>query len=131
MMEDSDTGYIPNILDENRQGRKETDERLEYHHIVPVREGGKTTIENGAVVKGYNHKDLEKLPKEKRDEINRQLQMHKIAKIIEKKQEEIKRCKMFLMRIKNEKLVGKQLLAFDMTECREIPLEQEKEERER
>ena len=60
------------------KGYKKMQDVLTYHHIVERHEGGRTTIENGAVLKGYNHEWLHKLPEAEKQKINQQIQEYKI-----------------------------------------------------
>lgn len=76
-MEDEGIRYLPDLLDIDRNGRSEQDNMLTYHHIIPQSKGGETTEENGAIIRGYNHKYLEALPVEQREEINMKLQEYK------------------------------------------------------
>lgn len=130
MIEDANIRYMPDVLDENRQGRSEADNKLTYHHIVPVKEGGKATEENGALIKWYNHKWLESLPKEERDKINKELQEYKAFIRLKKAREEERQCQIALAGLRNGKIKG-HVLEIDMSDCIEIPLEQEKEKEER
>ena len=67
-------------------GAKTLDRTLTYHHIIPVSQGGLTTIKNGAVLARYNHDWLHQQPLHIQDEINEEIEDYKIhcdfAKII-------------------------------------------------
>lgn len=60
------------------KGYKKTQETITYHHIHKREKGGKSTVENGALIKGYNHEWLHSLPEEQQEEINNQIQEYKI-----------------------------------------------------
>lgn len=55
--------------------------QLTLHHIKPRSQGGKATIENGAVLCRGCHDYLEQSDKNKKAELNRKLQEYKRAKI--------------------------------------------------
>lgn len=59
------------------KGYKRTDEMITYHHIKPLAKGGETTVENGALLKSYNHQWLERQPQYVKDKINKKLQQYK------------------------------------------------------
>ena len=105
---------IRNIPKEERKkikGYKRIQEKLTFHHIRPISEGGKATEENGAILKKYNHEWLEQQPKAERDKINKQLQEYKIA----------------VLEMKNGKIRGK-VMQIDMSDTYEIPvIDKEKE----
>lgn len=112
MMEEAGIREIPKEERRKIKGYKHTDEKLTYHHIKPKSQGGKATIENGAVLKGYNHQWLEKQPKAEREKINKQLQEYKIA----------------VAEMRNGRIQGK-IIQIDMSDTYEIPLiDKEKEE---
>lgn len=50
MMEQAEIRYIPQALRETMPDYREAEDRIEYHHVVPVRENGATTIANGVKI---------------------------------------------------------------------------------
>ncbi len=78
MMEMAGIREVPVELRRRIKGYKKAQEMLTYHHIKPIREGGKATEENGAVLKAYNHAWLESQPQSVRDEVNQKLQEFKL-----------------------------------------------------
>lgn len=78
MMESAGIRKVPIELRKKLKGYRKSQEILTYHHIKPVREGGKATEENGAVLKEYNHAWLESQPQTVRDEVNEKLQQYKL-----------------------------------------------------
>ncbi len=78
MMESAGIRKVPIELRKRLKGYKKTQEMLTYHHIKPVREGGKATEENGTVLKEYNHAWLEGQTQAVRDEVNERLQQFKL-----------------------------------------------------
>lgn len=78
MMEEADIRKIPLAERKKIKGYKSTQEMITYHHIIPVREKGKTTEENGALLKDYNHSWLESQDQYIRDDINERLQQFKL-----------------------------------------------------
>ena len=52
-------------------------DELTYHHIIERSKGGKTTIENGAVLRNINHQWFNRLSKERQAEINKIFQEYK------------------------------------------------------
>ena len=119
MMEEAGIREIPQEERKKIKGYKKIDEKLTYHHIIPKSKGGKATEENGAILKGYNHQWLEQQPKEKREQINQQLQQYK---------------EMATAIMINGKAKG-QIMRFDLSDTIDIPLipnkEKEIEERSR
>lgn len=61
------------------KGYTKYDDVLTYHHIVEKQFGGKTTLENGALVRGYNHRWLHTLPPSQKEKINQAIQEYKTA----------------------------------------------------
>lgn len=60
------------------KGYKKQQDQLQYHHIKERKDGGPSTEENGAVIKGYNHAWLHQLPESKKQEVNEALQRYKM-----------------------------------------------------
>jgi len=58
-----------------------TSNKLTYHHLKPKSEGGKNTIENGAVVCAECHSKLEKLKPAEREKINNMIRQYKLSVI--------------------------------------------------
>lgn len=50
---------------------------LTYHHIVERFKGGKTTVDNGAILRNINHIWFNNLPKERQEELNKMFQEYK------------------------------------------------------
>lgn len=82
MIEEAGIRYIP--VEERRKikGYKRFQERITYHHIKEKQHGGKKTIENGALIKGYNHTWLHSLPEEEKKEVNKKLQEYKMNVLV-------------------------------------------------
>ena len=59
-------------------GARTLDHTISYHHLIPQRLGGGTTIENGALLARYNHDWLHKQSQRKQDEINEMFQEYKL-----------------------------------------------------
>lgn len=78
MIEEAGIRKIP--LSERRKikGYKKSDDQITYHHLRAKRNGGRATEENGALVKGYNHQWLERLPEEEREVVNSKLREFKL-----------------------------------------------------
>ena len=55
-------------------GAKTLDHTLTYHHIIPEKQGGETTIQNGALLARYNHDWFHKQSKHIQDELNEEFQ---------------------------------------------------------
>lgn len=51
--------------------------QLTYHHILEKRNGGKATVENGAILSAENHEWFNKQTPEKQAEFNRKFQEYK------------------------------------------------------
>lgn len=66
--------------------------QLTYHHIIERKNGGKATVENGAILSIENHEWFNKQTKEKQEEMNKIFQDYKIG-IIEFTTEETKQIK--------------------------------------
>ena len=79
MIEELGIRYIPKKERRKIKGYTKYDECLTFHHIVERHNGGKATPENGALVKGYNHRWLHTLPDYQKEQINEALQQYKLA----------------------------------------------------
>lgn len=60
-------------------GRKED---LTYHHLVPKSQGGKATVENGALVCEDNHQWIHKQNKHKQREITKAIEDYKACRVV-------------------------------------------------
>ncbi len=78
MMEEAGIRKIPLSERKKIKGYKSSQEMITYHHIKPVREKGRTTEENGALLKEYNHEWLERQDQSVRNDINEKLQQFKL-----------------------------------------------------
>ena len=56
--------------------------QLTYHHIKEKRNGGKATVENGALLSAENHEWFNKQTPEKQAELNRKFQEYKACKVV-------------------------------------------------
>lgn len=69
--------------DKNRKykgkGQLKKMKQLTYHHIKMKKDGGKATVENGALLSAENHAWFHKQSEEKQAEINRAFQEYKMA----------------------------------------------------
>ena len=79
MIEELGIRYIPKKERRKIKGYTKYDECLTFHHIVERHNGGKATPENGALVRGYNHRWLHTLPDYQKEQINEALQQYKLA----------------------------------------------------
>lgn len=52
-------------------------DQLTYHHIIKKCDGGRATIENGALIRNINHIWFHRLPKEQQTKINKLFQEYK------------------------------------------------------
>ena len=52
--------------------------QMQYHHMKHKSEGGKTTIENGAVVNGLEHQYMHSLPRPQEEIINNHIRQWKV-----------------------------------------------------
>lgn len=112
MIEAAGIRYIPTAERRKIKGYKKSDEMITYHHLKPKREGGRSTEENGAILKGYNHQWLEQIPHQQREKINEQLRQFKLNF-----------SQMCLSEKELETGVSDTIsLDFDMNDCIEIPV---------
>lgn len=79
MIEELGIRIIPKSQRKRIKGYTKYDDVLTYHHIVEKQFGGKTTLENGALVRGYNHRWLHTLPPSQKEKINQAIQEYKMA----------------------------------------------------
>lgn len=78
MVERAGIRYIPVEKRRKIKGYKKTDEKITYHHIKEKSKGGQKTIQNGALVRGYNHQWIHSLPEAEKEKVNEQLQQFKL-----------------------------------------------------
>lgn len=79
MIEELGIRYIPKKERRKIKGYTKYDECLTFHHIKEKHNGGKSTAENGALVRGYNHRWLHSLPDYQKEQINQALQQYKLT----------------------------------------------------
>lgn len=79
MIEEMGIRYIPSETRRNIIGYKKWQDQIQYHHIRMKSKGGQATLENGSLLKGYNHQWLHKQPKEVQERINNMLQQYKLS----------------------------------------------------
>ena len=63
------------------KGQLKRMKQLTYHHIKMKKDGGKATVENGALLSNENHSWFHKQPKESQDKMNKKFQEYKKCKI--------------------------------------------------
>ena len=78
MIEELGIRYIPKKERRRIKGYTKYDDCLTFHHIKEKHNGGKATPENGALIKGYNHRWLHTLPDYQKEQINETLQQYKL-----------------------------------------------------
>lgn len=71
--------YIPPRERKKIKGYTKYDDILTFHHISEKHLGGKANAENGALIRGYNHRWLHSLPEHDKQLINEALQEYKIS----------------------------------------------------
>lgn len=92
---------------EKRFKGKKIPKQLTYHHLRHKSDGGKATVENGAVVDATAHAYLHSLPRHQEEIINNMLRAYKIN----------------AMAITTEEVLNHDAIEFDMTDYITIPLE--------
>lgn len=85
--------------------------QLTYHHIKMKKDGGRATIENGALLSAENHAWFHKQSEEKQAEMNRAFQEYKMA----------------FAELTTEGVKQAQRIEIDMSNCMTIPLENNRE----
>ena len=70
-------GYRKYLKEKHYTG-KDIREQLEYHHMQHRAEGGRTTLDNGAVVTRSEHGYMHSLPREQEEIINNHIRQWKI-----------------------------------------------------
>ena len=78
MVEEAGIRKISRAVRIKIKGYKMSDDIITFHHLIPRRKGGKATPGNGALVKDYNHRWLESLSEEEREDVNNQLRDFKL-----------------------------------------------------
>lgn len=78
MVEAANIRYIPVEQRRKIRGYTKYDDIITFHHIKEKSKGGKATVENGALVKGYNHRWINSLSEEDREKVNERLVEFKI-----------------------------------------------------
>ena len=61
------------------KGQMQKMQQLTYHHILEKRNGGKATVENGALLSVENHEWFNKQTREKQLQLDRAFQQYKLA----------------------------------------------------
>ena len=85
--------------------------QLTYHHIKMRKDGGKATVENGALLSTENHSWFHKQPPEKQAEMNKAFQQYKMTMAI----------------VTTAGVQQAKEIEFDMSDCITIPLEKNRE----
>ena len=85
--------------------------QLTYHHIKMKKDGGRATIENGALLSAENHTWFHKQSPEKQAEMNKAFQEYKMA----------------FAELTTEGIKQAQRIEIDMSNCMTIPLENNRE----
>lgn len=70
MIEELGIRYIPREERRKIKGYTKYDDCLTYHHIKEKHKGGQATLQNGALVRGYNHRWLHSLAEEDKQKVN-------------------------------------------------------------
>lgn len=73
MIEEAGIRYIPIEKRKTIRGYRREQDEITYHHIKEKHLGGKATVENGALIKRYNHDWLHSLPDEQKEAVNKEL----------------------------------------------------------
>lgn len=73
MIEAAGIRYIPKEERRKLKGYSKNHNQITYHHIKEKHSGGKRTVENGALVREYNHVWLHSLPQEQKDAVNNEI----------------------------------------------------------
>lgn len=77
MMEEAGIRKVPIEQRRKIKGYKKVEEQITYHHLRRRSKGGEATVENGALLKWYNHQWLERQPVAIRERINDELRKYK------------------------------------------------------
>ena len=93
------------------KGQLKRMKQLTYHHIKMRKDGGKATVENGALLSTENHAWFHKQSEEKQAEMNRAFQEYKMA----------------FAELTTEGIKQVHKIEIDMSDCMTIPLENNRE----
>lgn len=93
------------------KGQLKRMKQLTYHHIKMKKDGGKATVENGALLSTENHAWFHKQTSEKQAEMNKAFQQYKMSIAV----------------ITNAGVQQVKEIEFDMSDCITIPLEKNRE----
>ena len=93
------------------KGQLKRMKQITYHHIKMKKDGGRATIENGALLSAENHAWFHKQSPEKQSEMNRAFQEYKMA----------------FAELTTEGIKQAQRIEIDMSNCMTIPLENNRE----
>lgn len=93
------------------KGQLERMKQLTYHHIKMKKDGGKATVENGALLNTENHAWFHKQSPERQAEMNKAFQDYKLGVAI----------------ITTEGIQSSKKIEIDMSDCMTIKLEPNKE----
>ena len=93
------------------KGQYKRMKQLTYHHIKMKKDGGRATIENGALLSAENHAWFHKQSPEKQSEMNKAFQEYKMA----------------FAELTTEGIKQAQRIEIDMSNCMTIPLENNRE----
>lgn len=109
MIEQLGIRNIPKDQRRKIKGYTKYDDIITYHHIKEKQDGGKATDENGALIRGYNHRWLHSLPEDQKQKVNNSILEFK-ATVLQ-------------LNEKGIDIEGQSIqLDFDMSDCIEIPL---------
>lgn len=115
--------------DKNRhytsKGQMKRMKQLTYHHILERRNGGKATVENGALLSAENHQWFNQQSETKQAEMNRKFQEYKAS---------FEECRLELIDASMEEISGMVIaaLTFEPQDLfKEIPQEYEEPKREK
>lgn len=86
-------------------------QQLSYHHIKMRKDGGKATVENGALLSVENHRWFHKQSPEKQEELNRAFQNYKLG----------------IAEITTSGVRQQRKIEIDMADCETIKLESNRE----
>lgn len=93
------------------KGQLKRMKQLTYHHIQMRKDGGKATVENGALLSTENHEWFHKQNPEKQAEMNKAFQQYKMTMAI----------------VTTAGVQQAKEIEFDMSDCITIPLEKNRE----
>lgn len=93
------------------KGQLKRMKQLTYHHIQMRKDGGKATVENGALLSAENHSWFHKQTQEKQAEMNKAFQQYKMSIAV----------------ITTAGVQQAKEIEFDMSDCITIPLERNRE----